>query len=94
MNYLKMRLLSIDAWRMEPYCWTWNQWYILEDDIYFLESELTPRKIFKALRKWGYLSDYSKGRVSMFDDGYNLVIENKNTKEPIFALEYGHYLEA
>jgi hypothetical protein len=41
------------------------------------------------LRKWGYLTDASKGRLSIEDDGYNIVIQNKDTFEPIMALEYG-----
>ena len=89
---LKLRLLSIDAWREFEGGWTWNQWYSLEEDIYMEETELTPRKIFKALRKWDYLSNESKGRVSLDDDGYNIVIQDKNTYEPIFALCYGEYL--
>ncbi len=79
------RLLSIDAWRDGP-CWQWNNWFNLEEDIY-VHPDATPRTIFKTLRDSGYLSDYSKGRVRLEDDGYNLVIENRNTGEPIFALE-------
>ena len=31
----------------------------------------------------------SKGRVALEDDGYNVVIVNKSTREPLFAIEYG-----
>ena len=89
-NYIRTNLLSIDAWRDE-YNWTWNQWYNLENDIYWLESELTTRRILKALRKWNYLTNASKGKLTVDDDGYNLVIINKDTYEPILALCYGEF---
>jgi hypothetical protein len=91
-SYTKFTLLSIDAWR-DDYAWSWNAWYELEDDIFIAESETTPRKILAALRKWGYLTDASKGRLSIEDDGYNIVIHNKNTFEPMLALNYGRHWE-
>jgi hypothetical protein len=87
-SYTKFKLLSIDAWRDE--CgWTWNNWFELEDGIYFADSHISTRRILRALRRWGYLSDESKGKVTIDDDGYNLVIQNRKTFEPIFALQYG-----
>ena len=79
------RLLSIDAWRCDE-GWTWNAWYPLEEDIYIAPEAATPRRVFRMLRN-GYLSEQSKGGVRLDDDGYNLVIEDRNTGEPIFALE-------
>ena len=77
-------LFSIDAWRSE--CgWDWNNMFSLDKDIYIGSDSITPRKIFKLLRN-GYLSDYSKGKVRLDDTGFDLVIEDKNTGEPIFAL--------
>ena len=88
--YTRFNLLSIDAWRYD-HSWSWNQWYTLENDIVFAESELTPRKVLAALRKWGYLTEESKGKLSLVDDGYNIVIQHKDTFEPILALCYGEY---
>ncbi len=88
---IRTRLLSIDAWKECEGNWTWNSWYSLESDIYFAESELTPRKILASLRKWGYLTEQSKGRLSIDDDGYNLVIQDKDTFEPLLALCYGEF---
>jgi len=79
------RLLSIDAWRYDG-GWTWNNGYPLEEDIYIAPDAATPRRVFRMLRN-SYLSEQSKGRVRLEDDGYNLVIEDRNTGEPIFALE-------
>ena len=81
-----MRILSIDAWRNECGGWDWNAWYKV-GEIDAIPD--TNRKILSALREAGYLSDYSKGRVAVEDDGYNLVIMDKGTREPLFAIEYG-----
>jgi len=89
---IKYELLSVDAWR-DDCSWTWNAWYSLEKDIYIADSETTPRKLLSTLRKWGFLTAQSKGRLSIDDDGYNLVIQDKNTLEPILALCYGQHLE-
>jgi hypothetical protein len=78
------KLLSIDAWRDND-GWTWNNWSLLEEDIY-IDPAATTRAILKSLRN-SYLSDQSKGRVTIEDDGYNLVILDRSTHEPIFALE-------
>ena len=45
------------------------------------------RKLFRWFRDAGMLSDGSKGRVTCEDDGYNIVIVNKDTREPLFAIE-------
>ena len=87
---MKYKLLSIDAWK-DDCSWTWNAWYSLGFEAIIEDKDTTPRKVFALLRDEGYLSDESKGRVSLDDDGYNLVIRNKDTYEPIFALEYGSF---
>lgn len=92
-GYMKTRLLSIDAWR-DYEGWTWNNWYTIEEGIFWdLSKPMSTRRILKCLRDWGYLSDKSKGKVSIDDDGYYIVIVDRNTHEPIFALCYGEYLE-
>ena len=89
-EYEKFNLIGIDAWR-DDCGWTWNNHFILEHDICFGINSLTPRKILAALRKWGYLSEYSKGKVRI-DNSINecLVIENRNTGEPVLALSQLH----
>lgn len=86
----RISVLSIDAWRYER-DWTWNQWFkvgsISQSDYEALNG--SPRKIFAWLRDEGYLSEGSKGKVALNDDCYNLVIEDRKTHEPLFALEYG-----
>lgn len=84
------KILSIDAWRDPDGGWFWNSWY--DTGItYYLEDGETTRSILKNLRDYGLLTEQSKGRVSIEDDGYNLVIVEKNTREPLFAIEHGEY---
>jgi hypothetical protein len=86
------KILSIDAWRdMEG--WTWNNWFEIEEGIYIDKKCQTPRKIFKLLRDWGFLSEDSKGKIYMDDDQYNLTIHDKATGCPVLALEYGSLRE-
>lgn len=86
-NYSKFDIVSIDAWRDE-YSWFWNNKFSVEKDVCFLDSELTPRKILKAFRKWGFLTEHSKGKLSIEKDEYCITIINKNTFEPLFAMIY------
>lgn len=85
-GYIKTELRGIDAWRDEDGGWTWNDSWVIEDGIYILESELTPRKILRYLRQWGYLTESSKGRVQVVNDGDIIEILDKNTGEPLLAL--------
>ena len=94
MEHVKFKLLSIDAWRESEGGWSWNNYFLVEDGIYILESELTPRKIARMLRKWGYLSEYSKGRIHVdmcpeYSDWF-IEIQDKDTGEPVFALSTIH----
>lgn len=86
------KLLSIDAWREEG-SWIWNNWFEIEGDIYLDESILnSPRKLLEFCRRSGWLTKQSKGRLTIEDDGYNVVICNRKTYQPILAFCYGEYL--
>jgi len=85
-----MKILSIDAWREPEGGWNWNQWYTVGNiDKSDFENLKTARATIKWFRESGFISDYSKGRVAIDDDGYNVVVCDKNTHEPVFAIEYG-----
>lgn len=88
--FAHVRVLSIDAWR-DGSSWTWNNWYSVG---YFPLAlvGLKPRALLREMRERGYLSDASRGRVSIDDDGYNIVICARGTGEPLFAIEYGAIL--
>ena len=80
------KILSIDAWR-EGSSWTWNQWFTVGELQALPDSN---RALLKLLRDEGFLTEASKGRVAVEDDQYNLVVLDKGTREPLFAVEYGN----
>jgi hypothetical protein len=83
-----IRILSIDAWRDGP-SWTWNNWFKVGTCPLSL-CDLKPRALLKALREeYGILTAASAGKVSVEDDGYNIVIKQRSNDMPLYALEYG-----
>lgn len=83
----QVTVLSIDAWRYGD-GWTWNAWYKV-DVLPWEVLSYSPRKLLRTLREVGVLGDKSKGRVAVEDDGYNIVVLAKGTREPLYALAYG-----
>lgn len=84
-----MKILSIDANKSFG-GWDWNNWYkVGEIEKAEFEKLDTTRKVLSYMREGGYLTDWSKGRVAVQDDQYNVVIVDKNTHEPLYAIEYG-----
>lgn len=89
---MKARILSIDAWRHDG-SWSWNNWFQHYTEIE-IPDDITNRQLLHMARdEWGILSDESKGRVTVEDDGYNLVILDRKTLEPLYAIEYGSFQE-
>lgn len=87
----RIKVLSIDAIRTADNNWQWNDWHtvgtISKLDFGFLN---TNRQTLRWFRDQGYLSrSRSPGQCSVYDDGYNLVIIKRGTREPIYAIEYG-----
>lgn len=82
----QFKILSIDAWRYDD-GWTWNNWFHV-GSIDATDCDNT-RKLLKKLRDEGFLSDYSKGKVVVSDDQFNLVISDRYNGKPLFAIEYG-----
>jgi len=88
-DYLKYTLLSIDAWRSGQGGWDWNNWHRLEEDIY-IAPDLSNRALIKFFRDdLNLINDKSKGKVSIEDDDYNIILQIRQTGEPIYALCYG-----
>ena len=83
-----MRILSIDAWR-DPEGWTWNNWFDVGTFDAPADTLDSPRKLLRYMRDQGYLSGASIGRVAIEDDQYNVVILDRRTRKPLFAIEYG-----
>lgn len=92
--FLELNVLSIDAWR-DGDSWNWNAWYKRGSLTMREFSKLgcTTRQQTRATLAWfrehGYLGDASKGAVTLEDDGYNLTVLDRRTREPLFAIEYG-----
>jgi hypothetical protein len=87
METRKYKVLGIDAWAgMEEGSWEWNAWFNVG------ELELTDSELNNPIEKMiqeGFLKDSARGRAELDDDGHNVVILDKETREPIFAIEYG-----
>ena len=85
MNTKAYKVLSIDAWGNSEGGYDWNNWFnagtielhSIEDDAWIL-SEMAEK---------GFITD-AKG-CDIEDDQYNLVIVDKASREPLFAIEYG-----
>lgn len=85
----EVTILSIDAWRDQD-SWSWNQWFKVGTiDLATLETLKTNRQILAYMRREGYLGPRSAGIVAVEDDQYNLVITERSTRMPLFAIAYG-----
>lgn len=97
-KYHNCTLISIDAWRDSEGGWDWNDMHKVEHDIMISEDSdilSNSRKCLAWFRQQGWLTDASKGKVRVdfnddIIDGILIVIENKNTGEPILALSSIH----
>lgn len=82
-----MRILLIDACNNED-GWQWNAWYKVgeiskgEFERIELEGGFLNLFIFN-----GYVDE--KYPLEIEDDGYNIVVIDKETGEPLYAIEYG-----
>lgn len=83
-------VLSIDAWADGDDGWTWNQWF--NAGTIDVDLAADSAAILQAMADAGYIKNPQLGDIE--DDPYNLVIVNKETREPIFAIEYGSTLHA
>lgn len=84
-RWYNAEIRGIDAVRHDG-VWVWNESFLLEGDIYWHEEGLTPRRILRQLRKWGYLTESSKGLVRVVDEGGLIEIQDKGTGRPLLAL--------
>lgn len=82
------KILSIDAWRYAE-GWNWNNWFAVGNCTETV-LHMPARKLLKWFREEGYLSASSTGKCAIDDDGYNVVIVDRRTREPLFAIEYGN----
>lgn len=83
-----INVLSIDAWADGEDSWTWNNWHKV-GTCPLSTCDLQPSEIVTFMITEGYLQPGAADLVEVDDVQYNMVIVNKETREPLFALEYG-----
>ena len=83
-------VLSIDAWADPEGGWEWNQWF----DVGRIEVDIEKpdQDLIQSMIDAGYLTPASIGLAELHDDGFNVVFSNKETGEPVFAIEYGSFI--
>lgn len=86
-NIQTFPVLSIDAWGNETDGYEWNQWFNVGSIDLDLDGE--NRDIIRAMVDAGYLTALALESAEVEDDGYNIVIVDKETPAPVFAIEYG-----
>ena len=86
-NVQTFPVLSIDAWGNETDGYTWNQWFNVGTIDLDLDAE--NRQIIQAMVAAGYLTQQGLDVCDIEDDNYNLVIVDRETREPVLAIEYG-----
>ncbi len=80
-------VLSIDAWGNQEDGYEWNSWHkigTIECDINNQDSVISALVAANIIH-----ADAWVNHGDIEDDGYNLVIVNRSTREPVFAVEYG-----
>ena len=86
-NAKNYQVLSIDAWAgSEAGSWEWNNWHDIG------RIELTARELdnpIEAMIEAGFLKETARELAGVDDDGHNVVIINKETLEPVYAIVYG-----
>ena len=79
------KVLIIDAWGNQEEGYEWNAWY--NAGTIDLDIDDSFISILSRMESENFIQQASKCDIE--DDQYNLVIVNKNTREPLFAIEYG-----
>ena len=91
-NVQTFPVLSIDAWGNLEDGYDWNACYKVGSIDLDLDAE--NRDIIRAMVNAGYLTALALESAAVEDDGFNIVILDKETREPVFAIEYGPVLNA
>ena len=86
-NLKTFPVLSIDAWGNPQDGYEWNEWFHVGTIKLDLDAE--NREIIQAMVNAGYLTAAALDVADVEDDGFNIVIIDKETGEPAFAIEYG-----
>ena len=91
-NVRTFPVLSIDAWGNLEDGYDWNACYKVGSIDLDLDAE--NRDIIRAMVNAGYLTALALESAEVEDDGFNIVILDKETREPVYAIEYMPVLNA
>lgn len=80
-------VLNIDAWGNQEDGFEWND--VRRSGTVELAPDATHADILQAMVDAGFLNDKALTECVIDDDQYNYVVTVKETREPLFAIEYG-----
>jgi len=86
-----MKILSIDAISgCEKNTWEWDSWYNVGE---ISKEEFEALKTDKQIATWmcenGFTTTDDMRKIVIEDDQYNIVLCERKSKMPVFAIEYG-----
>lgn len=85
-----MRVLSIDAWGNKQDGFDWNNCFnvgtISKQDF---EALKTDKQIAQWFTDNGFTTTSDMRQITIEDDQNNIVISEKKSGQPLFAIEYG-----
>lgn len=84
----EVTILSIDAWGNQDDGYDWNNWYKV-GSVAVEICDKPHAEILQYLFEEGLITLRGMKECEIEDDQYNLVIQDKNTGEPLFAIAYG-----
>jgi hypothetical protein len=85
-----MKILSIDAWGNEDGGYDWNSWCTVGNIAKEEFEQAKTDKQYRLLFKRAGLIGSASARLSYIeDDQYNIVIHDRKTGAPVYAIEYG-----
>ena len=87
---MSLKVLSIDAWGSKEEGYQWNNWFLVGE---IAKEDFEKLKTDKEYATWfmdnGFTNTDDMRKIIIEDDQYNIVICEKKTGRPIFAIEYG-----
>jgi len=85
-----MKVLSIDAWGNKKEGYEWNNWFTVGE---ISKEDFENLKTDKDIAIWfcenGFTVNSDMRQIIIEDDQYNIIIVEKKTGQPLFAIEYG-----
>jgi hypothetical protein len=85
-----MKILSIDAWGNKKDGYDWNNWFNSGNiDKEVFETLTTDKQIATWFMENGFTTSDDMRKITIEDDQYNVVICEKKSGQPLFAIEYG-----